>query len=333
MVRKTVKTVFCENRQFLFGGKKVSFVQRTKASVALMVMMTLSFACAEEQLELSEAPVNKEFVEWVAARRNAAKTRSLRFVERRDGEFVGGVTPEPRDMSHLRRRYAKTRAKVSQAMNDRGTIPISWDSRSDGIISAVKNQNPYGTCWAHATIACLETTLLKNENREYDLSENNMVVRHGFYYDPTDGKFDFGGNGWKSSAYLLRWDGPLLETQDPYPNDNAGIVLPPAKHVQNVRVLAGRDSDLDNDILKQAIMRYGAVHVSYYHNDSYMKKSTSTAYYCGVSRSTNHAVTLIGWNDNYSKSNFATAPAGNGAFLVKNSWGTGWGDSGYFYVS
>ena len=47
----------------------------------------------------------------------------------------------------------------------------------------------------------------------------------------------------------------------------------------------------------------------------------------------NHAVTIVGWDDAYSAANFAAAPPGHGAWLVKNSWGTGWGQSGYFWVS
>ena len=52
--------------------------------------------------------------------------------------------------------------------------------------------------------------------------------------------------------------------------------------------------------------------------------------------STNHEVTIVGWDDNYAATNFhgaAGAPPGNGAFIVKNSWGTSFGDRGYFYLS
>ena len=48
----------------------------------------------------------------------------------------------------------------------------------------------------------------------------------------------------------------------------------------------------------------------------------------------NHEVAIVGWDDNYSRTNFRNyASIGDGAWIVKNSWGSNWADNGYFYVS
>ena len=46
-----------------------------------------------------------------------------------------------------------------------------------------------------------------------------------------------------------------------------------------------------------------------------------------------HAVTIVGWDDNYDRNKFTTQPPDNGAFIAKNSWNTSWGEEGYFYIS
>ena len=62
--------------------------------------------------------------------------------------------------------------------------------------------------------------------------------------------------------------------------------------------------------------------------------SPSTAsYYCNWTMDNNHAVAIVGWNDSFDRNLFSNVPPENGAFIVKNSWGTEWGDEGYFYIS
>jgi hypothetical protein len=104
------------------------------------------------------------------------------------------------------------------------------------------------------------------------------------------------------------------------------------KHVQQTYLIPPKTSATDHDAIKQALLDYGALYVNYYHNDTYYNSTYKSYYYAGASNG-NHAVAIVGWNDNFSASQFNSTPAGNGAFIVRNSWGTGWGDGGYFYVS
>ena len=96
--------------------------------------------------------------------------------------------------------------------------------------------------------------------------------------------------------------------------------------------LAPRASWDDNDDIKWAVMTYGGVATSMYWGDAYFNAATD-AYYKASALTQNHGVTIVGWDDAYPAANFAGAPPGPGAFLIKNSWGAAWGDQGYFWIS
>jgi hypothetical protein len=145
-----------------------------------------------------------------------------------------------------------------------------------------------------------------------------------------------------AAAYLARWAGPVNETDDPYSynlsspdstTSNSPQGLPPQKHVQNINVYPRRNGPLDNNTLKNALMTDGALDTSMAWNDN-AYNSTNAAYYYNGTAEANHAVTLVGWDDNYAASNFNSPnPPGNGAFLIKNSYGTSWGNDGFFWIS
>jgi C1A family cysteine protease len=241
-------------------------------------------------------------------------------------------------------------------------------------MSAVENQGQCGTCWTFGTFGSLESGLLSlSPAQTWIFSENNLKDLSGFDRDACPcmntqtPSCNAGGTASMALAYLARWGspsfqaGPVNAADDPYystDNTNTSPSFPPGatvrKHVQDAIVLAARQNSTDNTALKNAIMQYGAVFTtmfagcegsstpSFYTNYD----QTTYAYYYSGSPSTcsdgttivqNHAVTLAGWNDNFPASNFVTSPPGNGAFLIKNSWGTAANgfpsDGGYFWIS
>jgi C1A family cysteine protease len=215
--------------------------------------------------------------------------------------------------------------------------PAAFDLRGTKTTS-VKNQGIYGTCWAFASCGSVESWLMPGQ--DLDFSEDNMVLTAGFDYDPDipgtvqEKLYDTGGSLWMAAAYLTRWGGPVWESDDAYGDQITPAGLTPRKHVHDVSVFSGRASPTDNDRLKYAVSTFGGTYVSMSWQDgaAYFNETTSAYYYNGTA-GTNHGVLVVGWDDAYAKTNFATQPAGDGAFIVKNSWSTGFGDDGYFYVS
>jgi C1A family cysteine protease len=242
------------------------------------------------------------------------------------GQYQPGFIPHPLNLSHLKGQKILTETKLLR-------LSSSYDLRKEGRLSPVKDQGPAGTCWAFATYGSLESCLLPEQ--EFDFSENNMKnllsenCPSGYDRGPRDG-----GNQFMSMAYLTRWDGPVLEKEDPYDpfDDGPCTQFSPQKHIQNVIFIPDRKDASDNQNIKQAISKYGAVFSGMYYEDQYYNPDKSSYYFPSYSFS-NHAVCLVGWDDNYKRKNFNSEPPKNGAFIARNSWGTSWGDDGYFYIS
>jgi C1A family cysteine protease len=227
--------------------------------------------------------------------------------------------------------------------------PSAFDLRSTGQLSPVRDQGACGDCWAFATFGAMESETIAAGDPSFILSPNHLNVRHGFAY-PACG----GGNATISMAYLTRWGdgsghaaGSVLEADDPYTSTAATSVagLVPRYHAQEVLVLPDKATgaaSADNINWKYALQQYGGLYVAFNIDTTSLDTLTgkpkywnnaNAAYYYFGGTGANHAVTLVGWDDNYPASSFATQPPGNGAYILKNQWGTNWGQAGYFYVS
>ncbi len=261
----------------------------------------------------------------------------------------------------------------------------SYSSVDMGYVTSVKNQNPWGTCWAFASTAAQESSLIKEHRlntAEYtDLSENLfayfMMHPNDFGYVGTSNdkitnnfttNIQYLHNGY-NSAYSARttmnWIGPFDENADyPYSNTStppaiADKVFTEEEYYELInsseyhlteykRVYAHEQNYIEK--VKQLVKDYGAVGMSYYDSTEsnylapggldgeYLSYYDGEFYaYCYDStRSTNHLVTVVGYDDSVPASYFTkdgNAPAGDGAWLIKNSWGDHRFNGGYLWVS
>lgn len=207
-------------------------------------------------------------------------------------------------------------------------LPTQFDLRERGDFPAVSDQGNQGTCWAFASLTALSTSMPPEFRRT--LSADHMINKNGFGLSYNDG-----GDYSVSSAYLLAWQGPVAEEDDPYGDGVSPDGLAPVCHVQTIKILREKDYEA----IKQAVYETGGVQSSLYlppentkERSLYYSESTCGLYYDGDSEA-NHDVVIIGWDDGYPRENFAKHPSEDGAFLCVNSWGESFGDHGCFYVS
>ena len=262
---------------------------------------------------LGEARQNEEFIRW----QNQQNYGNFGATGEEDYE---GLVPEPAKIY-----FGRPRAQRFERLG----FPATYDLRDHNKVSEIRDQGPNGSCWTFACYSSLESTLRPGEI--LDFSEKHMRNTHGFDWGP-----EKGGNRFISTAYLARWSGPILEEEDPYsPYDFVSPKnLVRAKDIKEVMYLPDMDVDFDEGMnaIKDAIMNYGAVQTAMYASDRYLNKA-EWAHYCPRRVNGNHAVAIIGWDDNYPKENFRQTPPKDGAWLIRNSWGKGMGIDGYYWAS
>lgn len=217
-------------------------------------------------------------------------------------------------------------------------LPSKFDARDEGIIhhSGV-GQYTDGTCWAFASTLCMETALggkfnLSEQHAKYATSHTGDNP-YGYIRSPIDG-----GNFDMYTAYAANWRGAVAENHDPYSygyevRDYKTVTAakPVEFHLQGTVEIpnpAKKPSDMTAERkathiqeVKKYIYTYGCVFSSVYWSSAYYNAETSAYYNSNPSTESNHAINLIGWDDDYPKENFKTQPQSDGAFIIKNSQG------------
>lgn len=231
---------------------------------------------------------------------------------------------------------------LSQAASGSSSLPEYYSSVDKGYVTPVKDQKTQNTCIFFSATAAMESSLLRNGYGEYDLSEeyaNYWASKRkdgtGWQRDRVNiGAFPYTGYGYLSTGgVVLESDLPYMSRTEQFFEDIE--YKDPLFYAGGIKLLSPPAANPDE--FKAAIMECGGVSGSFaYYTDNY--NSATKSYYCGDTHtveelaSGGHAVLFVGWDDNYSRTNFkqGAQPKNNGAWLIKNSWGS---TMSYIWVS
>lgn len=238
------------------------------------------------------------------------------------------------------------------ATDEQVETPSKYDLRNDITIN-VENQGQRGWCNAFAQTKVIQTYLQKTRGINYNLSEAYLSYSEAPY---------FGGDvEWKTDietarALVCSFFDKKYVLEKEIPNQDYVFNETNKQRLANVKpVVKQVELELlkDDIEVKKYIINKGGIYLSIDSDPKWYNSSTN-AIYCNekkekedreletreqvlkyVEETTNHAVVIIGWDDNYSKNNFKSScrPENNGAWLVLNSWGSNWGNNGTAWVS
>ena len=219
-----------------------------------------------------------------------------------------------------------------------GNLPSFYKTAEHQNLPSLRSQTG-GTCWAHAAIACAEIDMIKKGLADQpDWSEYQLAYFR--FYRPVDplggtlgetiikeGEDIFGGfDNLFAANTLASWVGVSETTEELEPEvlrengADPSLAYRDIVHLSDFYAVA-LHSEEDRDAVKQIIMDHGAVACAYRSADLDQNyNSKYNAYYNPFKTSSNHAVTVVGWDDDFPKEYFNETPEGNGAWLIRNSW-------------
>lgn len=212
----------------------------------------------------------------------------------------------------LRRPIQTSDERQISTPNAEATIPETYISP---YVTAIKNQASCGSCWAFAELAAFEGAILKKDGVEVDLSEQQIVSCNPWGY---------GCNGGWWAYDMFMSPGCIMETCFPYvaqdvPCDHN---CPYLYQAIGWAFCEGSDEPASIASIKQAILDYGSVACAYLVDHFFQAYTGGVLTKCKRNPSwPNHMILLVGWDDNL------------GAWRIKNSWGTGWGENGYAWIA
>lgn len=333
-INKQTLTLLVDNRELTNKEHGIFMDQQLNLMIPLSALGD-SFHCSAHLYEKQKLVLEKRSdviafqLEEDKIRVNGKKEKIASPMTYIDGEYyVAAKTVAEKLDFNYNWDIEKNQAIAVDAAKDSKILPLQYDLRDRQRAPKIKNQGPFGTCWAFAALSAMESALLPEE--EWELSPDHMTLQNGFVRRQAEG-----GEYTMGMAYLAAWQGPVNEKDDPYGDGVSEKGLKPVKHVQEIQLLDGKDFEK----IKESVFLYGGVQTAIYSalenanaHSPYYNSKTYAYCYAGAEKP-NHEIMIIGWDDTFPKENFNLEVEDDGAFLCQNSWGEEFGDQGVFYVS
>lgn len=202
------------------------------------------------------------------------------------------------------------------------TLPSAFDWRTYDGCTPIRNQGGCGSCWAFATVGALECAIMIREGVSVNLSEQWLLSCNQSGWTCNGGWYAHSYHG--GTPDHCNGTGAVLESDMPYQAREVACNCPyPHHYLIDSWAYIGNDGSVPGiEAMKRAILEYGPISVSIYANSAFQAYRSGVFNY-STSGDINHAVVLVGWDDSQGQS---------GVWILRNSWGSGWGESGYMRI-
>jgi C1A family cysteine protease len=268
------------------------------AFVILAFSTTVKAATLESELADINKTIHQRHAKWVAAETSLSRLsddEKMHRVGMSELKLTAKPVPEP-EMSIM------------------SSMPSSLDYRDSNGVSAVKDQKKCGACWAFAMTGGLESNAMLSGAASGSVSYSEQVL------------LSCGGvgtcNGGTLDADFLQSTGLPPESYYPYTGTDGSCASARAGW-QNATYKIGDWGSVSASAssIKAALVKYGPLPTAFMVYADFMNYKSGVYSYVSGKKLGGHAVLIVGYNDDEQY------------FIVKNSWGTGWGEGGFFRIS